>query len=120
MTNQNNERARLAIEKCRAIMRKIARLTSEEEPSTDGADALAEASEQLAALFVEYPDVFPDPPVSVEKLRAHARELKTSNAVVRRADTDAADVARELDDANRSLDGALNEIARPPRNEKPS
>ena len=45
--------------------------------------ALAAAlAEDYATLLSEYPDVFPTPPVQLEQIRAHARELREAQAAV--------------------------------------
>lgn len=119
------ERKRFAIEKGLALTRKFTRLAEYEdetlEDKTDRADEIVEVAEQLAALFAEYPDVYPNPPVSVETVRENARKLKEANSVARREEQELAEVSGKLEEAKRRLDATLNEIARPPQNPaKPS
>ena len=71
--------------------------------------ALAAAlTEDYAALLGEYPDVFPTPPVQLEQIRAHARELREAQAAV-----DAEEVENE--ETRRQLGAALNDLTRAPR-----
>jgi hypothetical protein len=112
------ERRRFAIEKGLALTRKLVRLSESEDTTpadkTDRADEIVEVSEQLAALFAEYPDVYPNPPVPVDTLRDHTRALKESNAIARRDEEALAEGSHKLEEAKRRLDVTLNEIARAP------
>jgi hypothetical protein len=69
--------------------------------------ALAAAlAEEYAELLTEYPDVFPDPPVSAERMRAHAQELREAQAAHEEA-------LAEEESATRKA--ALNDIFRIPK-----
>jgi hypothetical protein len=117
------ERRHFAIEKGLALTKKFTRLSEyvDETPEDKTADEIVEVAEQLAALFAEYPEVYPNPPVSVETVRANARALKESNSAARRQEQELAEVSGKQEEAKRRLDAALNEIARPPQNPgKPS
>jgi hypothetical protein len=100
------ERKRFAIEKGLALTRKFTRLAEYEdetlEDKTDRADEIVEVAEQLAALFAEYPDVYPNPPVSVETVRENARKLKEANSVARREEQELAEVSRPKTQQNRA------------------
>jgi len=77
--------------------------------------ALAAAlAEDYATLLSEYPDVFPTPPVQLEQIRAHARELREAQAAVEAEEA-------ESEEARRKLGVARNELTRSPEKiQKPS
>ena len=70
--------------------------------------------EDYAALIAEYPDVVPAPPIPLDQVRAHARELREAQAAVEREEA-------ETEEARRKLGVALHELTRAPeRPQKPS
>jgi hypothetical protein len=77
--------------------------------------ALAAAlADDYAALFEEYPDVFPAPPRSPEQVRAGARGLREAQAAAEEAEAEALE-------ATRKLRAKVNEITRPrAKPQKPS
>jgi hypothetical protein len=117
------ERRRIALERGLALGRKLARLEREQvtpEEANDRADEIADVAAQYEALFKEYPDVFPDPPVSPDALREHVAELREATAEARDADKEAEEASKEVDEARRKLDAAINEVARGGKVEKPN
>ena len=103
-------RIRAALAKAKDITRRQKDLETclVEEHKVALAAALAE---DYAALLSEYPDVFPTPPVQLEQIRAHARELREAQAAV-----DAEEVENE--ETRRQRGAALNDLTRAP--EKPT
>ena len=118
------ERRSEALARALALSRRIARLEAEKldtpEEMTDRADELSDAADQLVAVFTEYPDVFPDPPIAPEQLRRHVAELREANARVRKEEAEAADLARRKADAERKLDAMLNELGSTKKPDEPS
>jgi hypothetical protein len=88
------------IETCRAVEHRVA--------------LAAALADDYAALFEEYPDVFPSPPRSPEQVRAGAKGLREAQVAAEEAEAE----ARE---ATRKLRAKVNEISRAPKKpEKPS
>lgn len=84
-------------------------------------DQLLVLADEFEALFTTYPDVYPNPPVSVERLRAHAQELREADALARQAEAEGAEATRKLEAARLAYGAALNEIGAPgAKPEKPS
>jgi hypothetical protein len=99
-------------------MKLIRRMEALDELSADQVAALAD---DFGALFAEYPDVYPKPPVSLDLLRAHAQGLRDADDAARQAQAEAEEATRRVDEARRTFDAALNEIVRPlAKPEKPS
>ena len=106
-------RRRIAIAKARDIARRQKDLDTCLVKEHEVALAAAIA-EEYAALLTEYPDVFPNPPVSAEQVRAHAQELREAQAAHEEA-------LAEEEAATRKAAVALNDIFRiPKRPEGPS
>jgi|HubBroStandDraft_6_1064221.scaffolds.fasta_scaffold986702_2 hypothetical protein len=77
--------------------------------------ALAAAlADDYAALFEEYPDVFPAPPKSPDQVRAGAKELREAQTAAEQAEV-------ESEEATRNLRAQVHELTRPrAKPEKPS
>ncbi len=81
MTRDDNPtpaRTRVALEKGRALVRRIDHL------DTMTAGEVAALADDFAALLAEHPDVFPEPPVRLEVLRARVAELRAAEERVRK------------------------------------
>ncbi len=121
MSSDARERFRAAIDAGLRLGRRI----EEIENIVASGDHKAMMMEQLAndwlALLAEYPDVFPDPPISIETLRLHAEELRRASEEARQAEAAHAEASARVAEAERVMNKAINEIAAPPRKpEKPS
>jgi hypothetical protein len=110
-----SDRVRIAKEKGRALA-----LRAERADSMTVAGQIALAQE-FAALVREYPDVYPEPPVSAEEVERTAQELKEADEVALAAEAEAERAEQAAETARRAYHVAVNEIARGPRKpEKPS
>jgi hypothetical protein len=82
---------------------------------------IEQLADEFLTLITEYPDVYPEPPVSPEVLRAHAQALKDASDKARQAEADYQVAHAEAEEARRVFDKTINEIASPRREpEKPS
>jgi len=114
------ERRRTAI----AIGLRLGQRIDEIENTLASGDHKAIMFEQLAnewvELLAEYPDIFPNPPISLETLRVHADELRRAADEAREAEAEYQEAQSRVVEAKRTLDATLNEIASPPKPEKPN
>jgi hypothetical protein len=76
------------------------------------ADQVAALADDFAALFLKYPDVYPEPPVSVEMLRKHVEELRQADVLAKQAEAEDREASRKLDEARRTFEAALAEARR--------
>jgi hypothetical protein len=121
MSSDTRARFRAAIDAGLRLGRRI----EEIETVVASGDHKAMMMEQLAddwvALLAEYPDVFPNPPISIETLRAHAEELKRASEEARKAEAAHVEASARVAEAERAMNKTINEIAAPRRKpEKPS
>jgi hypothetical protein len=77
------------------------------DEQTAAAVALAE---DFAALITEFPDVYPQPPIPLEELGGHARELREADEAARQAVAVQEDASRRVEEARRQFDAAAEQI----------
>jgi uncharacterized protein (DUF1800 family) len=106
-TQPSSERFRVAMAKAKDIVRRQSDLDTclDDDMKTILTIALAK---DYAALFTEYPDVFPAPPISAQKMFAEAGELALAQAAVERERDEAEEAAKQ------EVDSAIRELTRPP------
>ena len=66
-------------------------------------------------MFTTYPDVYPNPPVSVEQLRANAQQLREADEAARKAEAVAVAAEEKLEESKRAYAAAINEFMDPPK-----
>ena len=102
------ERIRLAKAKGLELARRVDLMDG---LSGDEQTAVALAlAEDFAALMTEYPDVYPQPPIPLEELGVHARELREADEVARQAVAAQEEASRRVEEAGRRLDLAAEQI----------
>jgi hypothetical protein len=111
--NAAKTRIRIALEKGKELARRAKDLDTCVAVELKVALAAALADD-YAALFEEYPDVFPAPPKSPEQVRRGAKQLREAQIAAEQAEV-------ESQEATRQLRAKVNELTRAPKKpEKPS